>query len=78
MCEAAFTTGMISLNCSIAQFETRHKSGQRLQPAHSLQPHQHPKTGDSDKFFVGDRFHEKNVSIQMIIKENYYLLIGFF
>lgn len=27
----------------------------------SLDSHQHPKTGDSDKFFVGDRFHEKNV-----------------
>ena len=28
-----------------------------------LQLYQHPKTGDSDKFFVGDRFHEKNVNI---------------
>ena len=50
------------------QFETRKKLGQKLPAPESLEPHQHPKTGDSDKFFVEDRFHEKNVSKEFYLK----------
>ena len=32
-----------------------------LPAVEDLTPHAHPKTGDADKFFLGDRFHEANV-----------------
>ena len=31
-----------------------------------LEPHQDPRTGDTDKYFLGDRFHEKTVGVQFI------------
>ena len=35
--------------------------GKKLPDVESLDQDCRPKTGDSDKFFCGDRFHDKNV-----------------
>ena len=48
------------------QFENRRSNVLKLLSKESVESHVHPKSGDSDKFFVGDRFHEANVMIDMI------------
>ena len=34
-----------------------------LPEVEDLSSHAHPKTGDADKYFLGDRFHEANVGV---------------
>ena len=43
------------------KLETRMKEAVTLLDAENLLEHQDPKTGDQEKYFVGDRFHESTV-----------------
>ena len=45
------------------QFETRRDLGVALLGIGQLDLHQDPRTQDADKYFLGDRFHEKTVTI---------------
>ena len=48
------------------QFESRLTKGLELCRAADLPPHADPETGDCDKFFLGDRFHEANVCFLLL------------
>ena len=53
---------LLELNVNF-QFESRNEGPLNLVPAKNLKDHVHPKTGDTDKYFLGDRFHEANVRV---------------